>query len=146
MLAAFATATSTARLGTSVLVLPYLHPMPTAKTFATIDHLSQGRVDVGVGVGGLQRRARHDRAGALRAPRRVRDEFIEVMQLLWTPGPSSFEGEFFSFADLEAYPGPYDESGLPVYVGGGARGAIGARHASRRGGTASASSLMPCPT
>ncbi|MFI5047880.1 MAG: LLM class flavin-dependent oxidoreductase, partial [Acidimicrobiia bacterium] len=41
MLAAFATATSTARLGTSVLLAPYLHPMPTAKTFATIDQLSR---------------------------------------------------------------------------------------------------------
>src|SRR5215510_2439499 len=51
MLAAFATATSRARLGTSVLVVPYLHPMPTAKTLATVDHLSDGRVDVGVGSG-----------------------------------------------------------------------------------------------
>jgi probable F420-dependent oxidoreductase len=129
MLAAFATATSTARLGTSVLVLPYLHPMPTAKTFATIDHLSRGRVDVGVGVGGL--RAEHETIAQVPFERRGKyaNEFIEVMRLLWSPGPSSFDGEFFSFVDLEAYPGPYETGGLPVYVGGG--GEAAARRAGR---------------
>ncbi|HEX5586348.1 MAG TPA: TIGR03619 family F420-dependent LLM class oxidoreductase [Acidimicrobiia bacterium] len=131
MLAAFAMATSTARLGTSVLVVPYLHPMPTAKTLATIDHLSRGRVDVGVGVGGL--RAEHDAIAQVPFDRRGKygNEFIEVMQLLWTPGPSSFAGEFFTFDDLEAYPGPYEPGGLPVYVGGG--GDAAARRAARFG-------------
>src|SRR5262249_12935733 len=54
MLTLFSAATSTARLGTSVLVLPYLHPVPLAKALATIDHASHGRLDVGIGVGGLQ--------------------------------------------------------------------------------------------
>ena len=117
-LAAFASATTTARLGTSVLVVPYLHPMPTAKTLATIDHLSHGRLDVGVGVGALQ--VEHDVIAQVPYERRgaYGDEFIEVMQLLWTPGPSSFSGEFFSFDDVEAYPGPFADSGIPVYVGG----------------------------
>jgi probable F420-dependent oxidoreductase len=131
MLGVFATATSRARLGTSVLVVPYLHPMPTAKTLATIDHLSKGRVDVGVGVGGL--RAEHDAIAQVPFGRRGKygDELIEVMQLLWTPGPSSFAGEFFAFEDLEAYPGPYERRGLPVYVGG--HGAAAARRAARFG-------------
>src|SRR5215213_11664425 len=60
-LAVLATATTTARLGTSVLVIPYLHPVPTAKAIATIDHLSGGRLDLGVGVGGL--REEHDAVG-----------------------------------------------------------------------------------
>jgi probable F420-dependent oxidoreductase len=129
MLAVFATATSRARLGTSVLVLPYLHPMPTAKTMATIDHLSRGRVDVGVGVGAL--RVEHDAIAQVPYERRGRyaDECVEVMQLLWTPGPSSFHGEFFSYDDVEAYPGAYQPGGLPVYVGG--HGAAAARRAAR---------------
>ncbi len=118
MLAAFASATTVARLGTSVLVLPYLHPMPTAKLLATLDHLSRGRLDVGVGVGTL--RVEHDVIAQVSFERRGRysDEFLDVMQLLWTPGPSSFSGEFFSFEHVEAYPGPFDHSGIPVYVGG----------------------------
>ena len=131
MLAAFASATSTARLGTSVLVVPYLHPMPTAKTIATIDQLSGGRVDVGVGVGAL--RSEHDAIAQVPFERRGKysDEFLEVMQLLWTPGPSSFHGEFFAFDDVEAYPGPYEPGGLPVYVGG--HGPAAARRAARFG-------------
>src|SRR5579884_3960362 len=61
MLAAIAAATRTARIGSSVLVLPYLHPMPTAKMAATIDHLSAGRLDLGIGVGGL--REEHEAIG-----------------------------------------------------------------------------------
>jgi probable F420-dependent oxidoreductase len=118
MLGPIATATTRARIGTSVLVLPYLHPMPTAKALATIDHLSEGRLDVGVGVGSLQ--VEHDAIAQVPYQRRGRyaNEFLTVMQQLWTPGPSSFHGEFFSFENLEAYPGPFRPGGLPVYVGG----------------------------
>jgi len=128
MLTAFAGATSTARLGTSVLVLPYLHPMPLAKMLATIDHVSRGRLDVGVGVGALQ--VEHDVIGQVPFARRGRyaDECIEVMQRLWTAGPSSFHGEYFSFDDVEAHPGAYGDT-IPVYVGG--HGAAAARRAAR---------------
>jgi probable F420-dependent oxidoreductase len=130
MLAAFATATSTARVGTSVLVVPYLHPIPLAKTLATIDHLSQGRLDVGVGVGGL--RPEHDAVGAVAFERRGRyaDEALAVVQELWAPGPSSFHGEFFGFEAVEAYPGAYRDD-IPLYVGG--HGAAAARRAVRFG-------------
>ncbi|HUZ09830.1 MAG TPA: TIGR03619 family F420-dependent LLM class oxidoreductase [Acidimicrobiales bacterium] len=121
MLAALATATSRARLGTSVMVLPYLHPMPTAKAVATIDHLSGGRLDLGVGVGGL--REEHDAIGQVPFEQRGRyaDEFLQVLELLWSPGPSSFTGSFFSFEGVEAYPGPVRAGGLPVFVGGHGR-------------------------
>jgi probable F420-dependent oxidoreductase len=124
MLTAFASATTTARLGTSVLVIPYLHPMPTAKMLATIDHVSGGRLDAGVGVGAL--RVEHDAIAQVPFERRgaYSNEFLEVMQLLWTPGPSSFSGEFFAFDDVEAYPGPFLPSGIPVYVGGMSRAAV----------------------
>ncbi len=118
MLGAIAIATTRARIGTSVLVLPYLHPMPTAKALATIDHLSEGRLDVAVGVGSL--RVEHDAITQVPYERRGRyaNEFLTVMRQLWTPGPSSFSGEFFSYENLEAYPGPFHPAGLPVYVGG----------------------------
>jgi probable F420-dependent oxidoreductase len=118
MLGVLATATTRARLGVSVLVLPYLHPMPTAKALATIDYLSEGRLDVGVGVGGVP----EEHEAIAQVPWNQRgayaDEFLEVVRLLWTPGPSSFDGTFFSFTDLEAYPGPFDPQGVPILVGG----------------------------
>lgn len=131
MLAVFATTTTTARLGTSVLVLPYLHPMPTAKTLATIDHLCDGRLDVGVGVGGL--RVEHDPIGQVPFEQRglYGDEFLEVMQLLWGEKPASFHGTFFSFDSVEAHPGPARPGGLPVLVGG--HGDAACRRAARFG-------------
>jgi probable F420-dependent oxidoreductase len=117
-LAAAATATSRVRLGTSVLVLGYLNPFVTAKQLATIDWLSRGRVDAGVGVGAL--RAEFAATNVVPFDQRgvYADEFIDVLRLLWTPGPSSYSGQFFSFDDVEAYPGPYRAGGLPVLVGG----------------------------
>ncbi len=119
MLTAFAAATSRARLGTSVLVVPYLHPMPTAKALATIDHLSGGRVDVGVGVGSL--RVEHDDVAQVPFEQRggYGNEFLEVMKLLWSEEAASFSGRYFSFEDLAAHPGPFRKGGLPLLVGGG---------------------------
>jgi probable F420-dependent oxidoreductase len=131
MLTAFATATERCRLGTSVLVTPYLHPMPTAKTLATIDHLSRGRLDVGVGVGGL--RVEHDDIGQVPYEQRGRygDEFLEVMTLLWSEKAASFTGRFFSFRNLVAHPGPFRTGGLPLLVGG--RGSAAMDRAARFG-------------
>ena len=131
MLTAMATATTRVRLGTSVLVLPYLHPMPTAKALATIDHLSGGRLDVGVGAGGL--RGEHEAIGRVPFEERGRytDEFLSVLGLLWAGGPSSFAGRYFAFDGVEAYPLPARPEGMPVLVGG--NGGIAVRRAVRFG-------------
>ncbi|HLG67344.1 MAG TPA: TIGR03619 family F420-dependent LLM class oxidoreductase [Acidimicrobiales bacterium] len=117
-LTAAAMATTRARLGTSVLVLGYLNPVVTAKQLATIDWLSHGRVDVGVGVGALRAEFEAVNVVAFEERGAYADEFIDVMKELWAPGPSSFRGRFFSFDGVEAYPGPYRPGGLPVLVGG----------------------------
>src|SRR5713226_366340 len=103
-LAVVATATSRARLGVSVLVVPYLHPVPTAKTLATIDRHSGGRLIVGVGVGGL--RVEHDAVGQVPFEQRGRyaDEFLDVLHLLWSGKPSSYSGQFFAFEDVDQFP------------------------------------------
>ena len=117
-LAAAAMATTTARLGTSVLVLGYLNPLVTAKQLATIDWLSHGRVDVGVGVGNL--RPEFDVAAQVPFADRGRyaDEFIDVLRRLWASGPASYSGEFFSLDGVETYPGRYRPGSLRVLVGG----------------------------
>jgi probable F420-dependent oxidoreductase len=123
-LTAAAMATSTARLGTSVLVLGYLNPLVLAKQLATIDWLSRGRLDAGVGVGGL----RDEFAALNQAPfeRRGRyaDECIDVIRMLWSAGRHSYSGEFFTIEDTEAYPGPYKAEGIPILVGGSTPGAV----------------------
>ncbi len=116
-LAVVATRSRTAMLGVSVLVAPYMHAVTTAKTLATIDVLSEGRVQLGVGVGGL--RVEHDAVGVVRWEDRGRytDEFIDVLRVLWTPGPNSYRGTFHALDDVEAYPVPVNGS-LPIVVGG----------------------------
>jgi probable F420-dependent oxidoreductase len=117
-LAAAAAATTRVRLGTSVLVLGYLNPFVVAKQLATIDWLSHGRVDAGLGVGSLRSEFNVTKVVPYDQRGGYADEFIDVMRLLWGPGKSSFAGRFFSFDDVEAYPGPYRPGGLPILIGG----------------------------
>ncbi|MEA3214845.1 MAG: hypothetical protein QOJ19_1001 [Acidimicrobiia bacterium] len=109
--------TQRVELGTSVLVLPYLHPATLAKQLATIDHLSKGRLVVGVGVGSLP-----EENAALGVPYEERgaltDEFLEVMAALWGPGAATHHGRFWNFTDVISSPKPYRLPYPPVVVGG----------------------------
>ena len=114
--------TSSIKLGTSVLVLPYLHPMVLAKQLATIDRLSNGRLIAGVGVGSLQ-----EENEVLNAPWTDRgqysDESIKVMRSLWESPIASHSGRQFQFDNLKTGPQP-QQSPLPVWVGGSSAPAI----------------------
>ena len=108
--------TERVQLGTSVLVLPYLHPMVLAKQLATIDQMSGGRLIAGLGVGSLPEenaalRVEYERRGPWS------DEFIEVMRALWSDGPGSFEGDHFAMSGLVASPKPAQED-LEIWIGG----------------------------
>jgi probable F420-dependent oxidoreductase len=121
--------TERVRLGTSVLVLPYLHPMVLAKTLATLDQLSGGRVIAGLGVGSLAEenaamRVEYERRGPWS------DEFIEVMLALWSDGPGSFEGDHFAMSGLVASPKPA-QNDLEIWIGGS--GAPARKRAARFG-------------
>jgi probable F420-dependent oxidoreductase len=112
-----ASQTSRVRLGTSVLVMPYLHPMVLAKELATLDHLSGGRLVVGVGVGSLPEEnaalgVAYESRGA------YSNEFLQVLRLLWAEGPASFHGEFFHFDEIIASPKPLQQPHPPIMVGG----------------------------
>jgi probable F420-dependent oxidoreductase len=131
-LALVADATTRVQLGVSVLVVPYLHPVPTAKTVATIDQLSGGRVVLGVGVGGL--RVEHDAVGQVPFEQRGRyaDEFLDVVRLLWSGERGSYHGAFFSMDDVAAHPVPARPVGRRIMVGGGSDAAL--RRAARHDG------------
>lgn len=103
-------------LGTSVLVMPYLHPMVTAKALATLDQMSAGRVIAGLGVGSLP--DENEILGvdyANRGP--AGDEFIEVMRALWTQPSASHRGVHYSFDNVVASPRPVGGD-IPVWIGG----------------------------
>ncbi|MFB8277933.1 TIGR03619 family F420-dependent LLM class oxidoreductase [Nocardia colli] len=115
--------TSTIRLGTSVTVLPLRHPVHTARAIATIDQLSGGRIVLGVGVGGNEQEYRalgldYARRGAMT------DEYLTILDRLWTGRLVSFSGKFVGFDDLLATPSPRQPSGPPLWFGGSAEPAL----------------------
>ena len=109
--------TTSVRLGTAMLLLPQRNPVYTAKDVATLDWLSGGRVDLGIGVGWLK-----EEFEALDVPwprRGARtDEYLQVLQTLWCDDPSSFEGELYRLPSCSMFPKPLQEPHPPVHVGG----------------------------
>jgi len=116
-------------LGTGVLLLPYHHPVTLAKRLATVDVLSRGRLRLlTVGVGALPGEAAAVGVDFTTRGRRT-DEAIDVLRLLWSGGPVSFDGEFFQFKDVCSFPRPLAE--VPIHIGGSSTAA--ARRAGLRG-------------
>jgi probable F420-dependent oxidoreductase len=109
--------TSTIRLNFSVLVLPQRHPVHTAKQIATVDVISGGRVDVGIAVGWLKDEFEHLGENFHDRGRRT-DEYIRVMQTLWTTHPCAFDGEWVSFANASFHPKPVQKPHPPIQIGG----------------------------
>ena len=112
-----ASRTQTIKLGTSVLVMPYLHPMLLAKQTATLDQLSNGRLIIGLGAGSLP-----DENKILGVPYKTRgpycDEFIQVLRKLWIDDEASFKGEYFNFDKLCSSPKPVQQPHPAIVVGG----------------------------
>jgi probable F420-dependent oxidoreductase len=116
-LATAAAVTERIRLSTAV-ALPVEHdPITLAKTIATLDHLSGGRVTLGAGFGwNTDELADHDVPAGRR--RTVLREYLEAMRALWTQDEASYDGEFVSFGASWAWPKPA-QSHVPVLVGAG---------------------------
>ncbi|MYE45762.1 MAG: TIGR03619 family F420-dependent LLM class oxidoreductase [Chloroflexi bacterium] len=112
-----ASRTERVRLGTSVLVLPYLHPMPLAKQLATIDVLSGGRLDLGVGVGAMPEE--NEALGVDYHTRGAQaDECIDVLKALWADGSASYAGAHYAFEDAVSSPKPLQRPHPPLLIGG----------------------------
>ncbi|HEX6311877.1 MAG TPA: LLM class F420-dependent oxidoreductase, partial [Acidimicrobiia bacterium] len=125
-----AAVTTRLRVATGILILPQRNPLVLAKELATLDVLSNGRVELGIGVGWL--REEFEALGVPFEERGARtDEYVAALRCLWSPGPSTFEGRFASFSDCNSYPKPVQENGIPIVVGGHSPAA--ARRAGRLG-------------
>lgn len=122
MLTFLAARTSRVALGTSVLVLPYHNPVEVAKYAATLDHLSGGRLILGIGAGGMT-----EEFEALGVPMNERgsltNEAIRVMRQLWTAPVPEYHSRRWSFSDARFSPKPLQKPYVPIWVGGASPGA-----------------------
>ena len=115
--------TSEVRLGTSVLVLPYHNPIRLAKTAATLDVMSKGRLTLGVGVGVIEEEL--NAMGSTFAERgAISDEAIGIMTELWTQEKPSYQGRYHSFSGMTFSPKPLQKPHIPILIGGNSRSAI----------------------
>jgi probable F420-dependent oxidoreductase len=130
LLSYIAAVTERISLGTSVLVLPYHHPMRLTKTAATLDVMSGGRLILGVGVGVIEQELNavgspYEQRGA------ITDETIDIMRALWIQADPSHQGKRYQFSGMKFSPKPVQKPHIPLLIGGVSRAAI--RRAARVG-------------
>jgi len=112
-----AAATSKVRFGTGVALVPQRNPIYTAKEFCTLDWLSDGRIDFGIGVGWNKEEV--EACGYSWEDRGRRcDEFLEVMRRLWTEPVVDFNGKYVKFETARLDPKPIQKPHVPIIVGG----------------------------
>lgn len=130
-LAAFAACTRKVALGAGVLLLPLRHPAIVAKQISSLDYLSEGRVILGVGVGGEGEKD-FEAVGVPLQERGARtDEAIGVLRALLTTEDASFTGTFTRFSGISMSPRSPRPGGPPIWVGGRSPAAL--RRAGRAG-------------
>lgn len=129
-LAYVAAVTTHLRLATGVLILPQRNPVTLAKKLATLDVLSNGRMELGIGVGWL--REEFDALGVPFEDRGARtDDYVAALRTLWAPDDDTYHGPYVAFDDANSYPKPVQPGGIPVVVGG--HTTVAARRAGRLG-------------
>lgn len=112
-----AAVTTKVRLGTGICLVPQRNPVYTAKEVATLDWLSGGRFDLGIGVGWLAEEFAalgvpfDDRGGRCRA-------YIDVMKTLWADPIAEYRGEFYELPPTRQYPKPVQKPHPPIHFGG----------------------------
>lgn len=125
-MAAAAGATRTLRIMTGIVIAPLYHPVMLAKLAATLDLVSAGRLDFGIGISG--QRDTIVEFEALDIPVRTRgrrtDEILAVLKRLWTEEHVTHQGRFFSFNDVTLLPHPAQQPYPPIWVAGRSEGAM----------------------
>lgn len=116
-LAAAAAVTTKIRLGTGVCLVIERDPIVLAKQVASLDHISGGRVDFGVG-GGWNAEEMENHGTAFKRRWKVLRERMEAMQAIWTQEEASYEGEFVNFEKIWSWPKPVQKPYPPIFVGG----------------------------
>lgn len=122
-LAWLAAETTRINLGVTVAILPYRHPVLTARISANIDNFSGGRFILGAAAGWAAREfavlgVQYRKRGA------ISDEYLEAIKACWADEVASYDGQFVSFRQVFTGPLPIQRPGPPVWVGGHSAGAI----------------------
>ncbi|HEX5586098.1 MAG TPA: LLM class F420-dependent oxidoreductase [Acidimicrobiia bacterium] len=128
-LAFVAARTESITLGTNVMILPEHQPAVLAKSAATLDALSGGRVHLGIGVGELPEEYEAVGMDFTNRGRRM-DEYIDAMRALWADEVATFEGEYVQFHEVRCDPSPVRGT-IPLHIGGASPAAV--RRAATRG-------------
>jgi len=132
--------TSRIRIGSYLHVLPLHHPAQLAQETAVLDHVSEGRLDVCVGLG--HSLAEYEAFGVDRRGRGARmEEALEVLKLAWTQRPFDYPGRFYDLRGIEVRPEPFQRPHPPLWVG--ATTAPAAERAGRHGAFLAAASVEP---
>jgi probable F420-dependent oxidoreductase len=118
-----AAATTRIRLGVAVVNLPFVSPTVLAKQATTVDVLSGGRLDLGLGIGWMPEEFAATGASTARRGART-EEYLAVLRTLWADEVSSFDGEFYTIPAGRQDPRPVQRPGPPVLLGGMARPAM----------------------
>lgn len=118
-----AAVTTRIRLGTAIVNLPFQSPVVLGKQFATLDVLSKGRLEAGLGLGWAQEEftaadAEYTRRGARG------DEFIAAIRAVWGPDPVEFDGGFYTIPRSKILPKPVQQPHPPIFIGGIAKPAL----------------------
>ena len=125
-MAAAAGATRSLRVMTGIVIAPLYHPVLLAKQVTTLDVISGGRVDFGIGISGQRgTKVEFDAVGvSVRTRGRRTNEILEVMKRLWTEEQVSHRGEFFDFDDVTLLPRPVQQPYPPIWVSGRSEAAM----------------------
>jgi len=122
-LAYAAAVTTSIRLGVAVINAPFVSPGYLAKQAASIDVLSAGRLDLGLGLGWMPEEFAMTGASMRRRGARTA-EYVRVLRALWGRQPAEFDGEFYAVPRGSALPGPVQPGGPPILLGGTAEVAL----------------------
>ena len=115
--AAAAARTSRIRLGLAAAIVPFHHPLRLAEQMALVDIISNGRLDVGVGLGWSE--DEYDAVGVpFRARGRRGDEFLKCLKAIWTEPEVEFRGEFYRLPKSIVEPKPVQQPHPPITIGG----------------------------
>lgn len=121
LMAALATSTDRVRLGQMCTCMAYRPPMYLAKVAATVDHVSGGRLEMGIGAGWYEHEWRAYGYGFPRAGERLAmlDEGVQIMRQAWREGRATFSGTHYEVDGAICRPLPLQEGGIPLWIAGG---------------------------